>query len=168
MTASTISWTFIFLLQYKLSRTNTILLNSVTDWIIKLTFNNIVLAQFNLLRIIWAVCVFYRRVAALRDYFYIQYTLADLFFIFLYLFWLSTLLLDYVQRWMSLLCPLQPMQFVEDENAPPLPPNPFSELLEQETHDQRGEDNGTKGKLYPVKWCASPVPGHRILGTDHS
>ncbi|PIO30396.1 hypothetical protein AB205_0150080 [Aquarana catesbeiana] len=43
--------------------------------------------------------------------------------------------------------PSVPMQFIEDENAPPLPPNPFSELLEQETHDRRGEDNGTQGKL---------------------
>ncbi|XP_077311196.1 gamma-adducin isoform X1 [Lithobates pipiens] len=40
--------------------------------------------------------------------------------------------------------PSVPMQFIEDENAPPLPPNPFSQLLEQETHDRRGEDNGTQ------------------------
>ncbi|XP_072280429.1 gamma-adducin isoform X1 [Pyxicephalus adspersus] len=38
--------------------------------------------------------------------------------------------------------PSAPMQFIEDENAPPPPPNPFSQLLEEETQEGRGENNG--------------------------
>ncbi|KAM5132712.1 gamma-adducin [Mantella aurantiaca] len=38
--------------------------------------------------------------------------------------------------------PSAPMQFEEDENAPPPPPNPFSQLLEDETHDKKTEGNG--------------------------
>ncbi|XP_072280433.1 gamma-adducin isoform X2 [Pyxicephalus adspersus] len=64
--------------------------------------------------------------------------------------------------------PSAPMQFIEDENAPPPPPNPFSQLLEEETQEGRGENNGIQEPLDDsVFQCDSPIIVNGKEGIRH-